>query len=132
MRLQKDLTVLFFLLLVIVLLSCGRGEKKEFVAAKSLNESGQELMMTNCVTCHSPSADIDNRLAPPMIAIKRHYIDEDVSLEQFTADLTAFLLDPTEEKSKMPGAVKKFGLMAKLGFTETQVKVHLSRGHRAA
>lgn len=122
MRLQKHLAVLFFLLLVIVLLSCGRGEKKEFVAAKSLNESGQELMMTNCVTCHSPSADIDNRLAPPMIAIKRHYIDEDVSLEQFTADLTAFLLDPTEEKSKMPGAVKKFGLMAKLGFTETQVK----------
>jgi cytochrome c553 len=95
--------------------------KNESETAKRLNKAGQELLMTNCVTCHSPTAGIDNRLAPPMIAIKRHYIDDNVSQAQFADELIAFLKDPTEAKSKMPGAVKKFGLMAKLGYTDKQI-----------
>ncbi|MCF7568485.1 hypothetical protein L3X37_08925 [Sabulilitoribacter arenilitoris] len=33
-------------------------------------------METNCYLCHSPSVNHGNRIAPPMIAIKKHYIDD--------------------------------------------------------
>ncbi len=122
MAFKKSHSVAFFLLLVIVLLSCGTNEKNEGEKVKHLNITGQELLTTNCVTCHSPTAGMENRLAPPMIAIKRHYIDEGVSLAVFTDALMAFLENPSEANSKMPGAVKKFGLMAKLGYTEQQIR----------
>ena len=35
-----------------------------------------ELMKQQCFSCHSPRGGEHNRVAPPMIAIKRHYLEE--------------------------------------------------------
>lgn len=82
---------------------------------------GQKLLESNCISCHSQNASMDNRLAPPMIAVKEHYWEEGMSLEAFTADIKTFLNNPSEENSKMPGAVKRFNLMPKMNFTDDQI-----------
>lgn len=82
---------------------------------------GFQLLETNCFSCHSPNADIDNRIAPPMEAVKRHYLERGTTRAQFTQDILAFLNNPSKETSKMPGAVKRFGVMPKMSFSEAQI-----------
>jgi mono/diheme cytochrome c family protein len=82
---------------------------------------GFQLLETNCFSCHSPNATVDNRIAPPMFGVKTHYLGDGVSREKFVADIVAYMNNPTEENSKMPGAVKRFGLMPKMNFTEEQI-----------
>ena len=83
---------------------------------------GFTLLENNCFVCHSPDAKMEVRLAPPMEAVKRHYIDEETKEEDFTADLIKFINNPAEENTKMPGAVKKFGVMPKMSFSENELK----------
>ena len=82
---------------------------------------GFELYESNCISCHSPNASMDNRLAPPMIAVKKHYWEEDMTLEVFTKDIATFLNSPSTDNSKMPGAVRRFNLMPKMNFTNDQI-----------
>lgn len=84
----------------------------------ALNEKGLQLMESYCFSCHSPEGDHDSRIAPPMIAIKQHYVQEGTTLEEFVEALSAFVLMPSEDKSKMPGAVKRFGLMPTMNFSK--------------
>lgn len=101
-------------------------QNESLAAATEVDEAvlarGFQLLEKNCFSCHSPDADHDNRIAPPMVAIKRHYIDDNTSKEEFIAALTDFVNNPTEEKSKMPGAVRRFGLMPKMTFSEEDLK----------
>lgn len=83
--------------------------------------SGFQLLENNCFSCHSPNASMDSRIAPPMEAIKKHYIENGTSQEQFTEDLVAFMNEPNEDLSKIPGAVTRFGLMPKMNFSEEQI-----------
>ena len=79
-------------------------------------------METNCFVCHSPSESHDNRIAPPMIAIKKHYINDDTSKDQFIAAMQAWIKNPNENDAKMYGAVKRFGVMPKTPFPETNIQ----------
>ena len=82
-----------------------------------------DLMSTKCFACHGADASLQNRIAPPMIAIKKHYIKEETTLETFTQDMVSFVQDPTVEHVKMKGAFKRFGLMPKLDFPEAELKL---------
>lgn len=82
---------------------------------------GFSLLESNCFSCHSPNASMESRIAPPMIAIKKHYITESTTEADFTKDLVAFLNKPTEENSKMPGAIERFGLMPLMNFSEAEI-----------
>lgn len=72
---------------------------------------GKKLMENNCYACHNPKTAEENMIAPPMVAIKMHYITENTSKEEFKAAMLEWAKKPTEAKSKMPGAITKFGLM---------------------
>ena len=102
------------------LVGCNAENKETKASDEGPNDKlmveGHELMKNNCYSCHSPTGSHENRAAPPMIAIKRHYIDDNVSESQFTKELIAFVRNPSEEHSKMPGARRRFGLMPKMGF----------------
>ena len=74
---------------------------------------GKKLMEINCYVCHSPTATHQDRIAPPMIAVKRHYISSKTTKEEFKAAFQKWIENPTEENSKMRGAVRKFGVMPK-------------------
>lgn len=81
------------------------------VQEKDLAMRGEKMLSTYCYQCHDPKADEANILAPPMIAIKNHYINEDISKEDFVADLVLWMAKPRVENSKMPDAIEKWGLM---------------------
>ena len=78
-------------------------------------------METYCYACHNPTANHDGRIAPPMIAVKKHYISDDTTKEQFITDIQNWIKTPSEEKSRMPGAIRKFGLMPYAPFPEETI-----------
>ncbi len=114
----------------LLLFSCNTGSNDHYLAVNTdtdVRESdpehpGKALIEQYCYACHSPSAPHDERLGPPMIAIKKHYISEDSSKESFTNDMISWLEDPSEERSKMPGAVRRFGVMPKQKFPEDVIR----------
>ncbi len=84
--------------------------------------SGKALMESNCYSCHNPSSEVENRIAPPMIAIKKHYISKNTTKEVFIQDILAWTKKPSVEKSKMPGAINRFGVMPYLPYPEKDIK----------
>lgn len=119
---------LFLLSLVVVLFLGCKNEKDPYsnlasaANAQSFSHPGKELLETNCYACHSPSADHDNRLAPPMAAVKMHYINTSTTKEEFTEEMQDWIKNPTESKAKMRGAVRRFGLMPKAFYSEETIE----------
>lgn len=115
-------------ILAAIFLSCGRAEDVTSTppldeATISLIKQGEELIATNCYSCHSATAPLEGgRLAPPMEAVKNHYLDEEVTLEAFTDQLIRFVHKPSEAYSKMHGARRRFGLMPALPLPEEELK----------
>lgn len=97
-------------------------KKKIDSSISTQTHAGKKLMETNCYVCHSPTADEDNRIAPPMIAIKKHYSVGNISKEEFINSVQNWIKNPTNDNAKMFGAVKRFGLMPKQGFPEETIK----------
>ncbi|MEC5165311.1 cytochrome c553 [Flavobacterium sp. PL11] len=88
------------------------------------NHEGKKLMETHCYLCHSPNAaENEDRIAPPMVAIKAKYIDKErFNKAEFIQYFTDFVKNPTKEKVLMYGAVKKHGLMPKQDFPKGSVE----------
>lgn len=78
--------------------------------------AGFRALESACFGCHSPNAAMDNRIAPPMATIKKHYIKRSTTFENFRDQLVDFVNDPSEKNAQMPGAIDKFGLMPQLSF----------------
>lgn len=113
------------LLIAVLINSCkNESENESKNEPKQLSEAHQEglsLMMQNCYSCHDPKTSEEKRIAPPMIAVKKHYLKGKPSKEKFTADFMAFMDNPTSEASKMPNAVKRFGVMPNLSFPKEKL-----------
>ena len=80
------------------------------------------LFQTHCYACHTPRGNQDDRVAPPMIAIKRHYITDQTTQAQFIADVSTYVVTPRTDISKMPDAVRKFGMMVPLQVPKDDLK----------
>ena len=94
-------------------------EFEPYKEASLLN--GKKLLEKNCFSCHNTQGT-GNMLAPPMHRVKDHYWDEDVSKEEFVSAIVEWCKSPSEENSIMAGARRKFGLMPKQNFDETEVE----------
>lgn len=119
---------LLILLTIVILFSCNKKKEaykpvdNETVALDTIAHNGKKLMETYCYVCHSPSAKENvGRIAPPMIAIKSRYLMDYDTKEDFVKAITAFVENPTEDNTKMHGAVKRFGVMPKQVFPENTV-----------
>lgn len=116
----------FLLVFISFVFSCNNAKKSEYVSVEKKEiaqaHPGKKLMETNCYTCHSPSASEADRIGPPMIAIKKHYISSNTSKEEFINDMQAWIQNPNAEDAKMFGAVKRFGVMPKQSFPEETIK----------
>lgn len=88
----------------------------------AIHAAGFRVLESTCFSCHSPDATQENRVAPPMIAIKQHYLTGGTTKEDFTEALLAFMNHPTVEISKMPNAVHRFGLMPKMSLPEADIR----------
>ncbi|GAA3589745.1 hypothetical protein GCM10022396_03890 [Flavivirga amylovorans] len=83
---------------------------------------GKKLMETHCYLCHDASTGEEERLGPPMIAIKKRYIFKDTSKDEFIKDMQDWIKNPNEKDAKMFGAVKRFGVMQKLPYPEDVIE----------
>ncbi len=112
-----------FLMLLLVTFFFGcKGNQKEIEVPMTDDQSveavrqdadahpGKLFMESECYVCHNPRTSRANMIAPPMAAIKLHYIDSNTTKEAFTKALIRWVNDP-ETESKMPGALKRFGCM---------------------
>ncbi|WP_407556906.1 DUF3365 domain-containing protein [Winogradskyella sp. 4-2091] len=117
---------LLLLVLVVFLVSCNSNKKDPYSAANkevaAKEHPGKKLMETNCNICHSPAATQQNRIGPPMIAIKRHYIDSGTTKEEFVSAIQAWIKNPNAKDAKMFGAVKRFGVMPKQAYPEKTIE----------
>lgn len=90
-------------------------------ATHNAEHPGKKLMEINCYACHNPITSHEDRIAPPMIAIKKHYLSGNTTKEQFIADIQNWIEKPSETKSKMPGAIRNFGIMPYAPFPEKTI-----------
>lgn len=86
----------------------------------ALIAQGEQNVAMFCNACHAPKESEDAMLAPPFAAVKSHYMNADITQDEFVANMVAFLNDPSAEKSKMKGAVRRFEVMPKIPLTEAQ------------
>lgn len=112
------------ILLVVISLGCQKSDKPFYGIKKAIVEQhpGKKIMEMQCYVCHNPATPEENRIAPPMIAIKNHYKKNNISKENFVKEIQKFIKNPVVENSKMPGAVKKFGLMPRQYFSESAIR----------
>ncbi|WP_235318257.1 c-type cytochrome [Polaribacter sp. Hel1_85] len=120
---MKPLTLLIIIAFVF---SCKDSQRPSYSNKKSVAKTqehpGKKLMRTNCYVCHNPTTTEDNRIAPPMIAIKKHYIGENTTKEAFINSMQNWIKNPTQDNAKMYGAVRRFGLMPKQAYPEETIK----------
>lgn len=83
---------------------------------------GKQLMEMNCYICHNPKTSKESMIAPPMVSIKKQYLSEVISKEDFVNDFVSFVKNPSEEKSKMPEAITNFGLMPYQFYPENTIR----------
>ena len=84
---------------------------KEGTGDKATTHPGKKKIERECYLCHSPTASEASMLAPPMVAVKKHYLYATTTKKQFIEAMVDWINDPKIEKSKMPGALKRFGIM---------------------
>lgn len=117
------------LVIIVIFLSCKSEDqskityedpKFEFTASQA--QEAKALMTTLCYVCHNPETSHDGRIAPPMIAIKMHYLKKTENRKDFINSVWNFVEKPTENKMLMKGAVNRFGLMPYQAFKEEDIK----------
>lgn len=84
------------------------------------------LMMT-CYVCHNPRVKShEEAIAPPLVAVKYMYKQKYKTKEDFVNATFDFIMEPTEDKTILSGAVKKFGVMPQMPLEPSQVKLILN------
>tara|TARA_R110000868_G_scaffold145181_4_gene365257 strand:+ start:34189 stop:35175 length:987 start_codon:yes stop_codon:yes gene_type:complete len=126
---MKYLVPLLFLTLVVSckkLKGTANQESENIISnnasVNTLEHNGKKLMETKCYVCHNPNASENTRIAPPMIAVKKHYIDENTTEDEFIRAIIAWTNKPAIENSKMPGAIRRFGIMPYQSYSEKDLR----------
>ncbi len=121
-------TSLVIVLLCLLLFNCNNSKKESVYTSRSNTQKtdtihpGEKLMKTYCYACHNATTSENERIAPPMIAIKRRYISNNTTKDEFINDLKSWIINPTEQNAKMFGAVKRFGVMQKLPYPDDVIE----------
>ena len=100
---------------------------KEVLAKETIeiNSKGYALMKQKCFICHFERPDPAKRnqmIAPPMLRVQEHYKPSYPDKENFTKAVMAYVNNPSQDKTLMPGAVKKFKLMPKIIYDQTKLR----------
>jgi cytochrome c len=96
----------WFLVLVFTLLS-------QVVVAGDDEAEGKQLYKTYCSACHGATGgmDMSKRIAPPIAAVRMHYIGLYPDKTSFVAALVNWVEKQDESKSLMRGAIRRFNIM---------------------
>ena len=114
---KKYILIIAFIALNIT--ACNNKEKSK--ASENSNEElpketsaivskGYELMKQKCFICHFEKPDpakMAQMIAPPMLRVQEHYKPAYAEKENFVKAVMAYVNNPSQDKTLMPGAVKK-------------------------
>ena len=77
------------------------------------NDEGQQLFSLYCDACHGMSGGMDmrKRTAPPIAAVRMHYIGRHPDKASFVNAVSSWLEKQDPAKSLMRGAIRHFKLM---------------------
>lgn len=84
-------------------------------------ENGSELFDKLCVICHVKEGKPGN--APPIFAVVNHVKGAYPNKQEFVQKITSWVNEPKEASALMPGAIRKFGLMPAMGYSESDVRL---------
>jgi len=86
--------------------------------------AGRQLFEQKCAVCHGSNGgmEMERRLAPPMMGVKKHYMKVHKDKESFVAAVVSWVKKPEEDKSLIKMAVKKFNLMPKIPVSSEDVE----------
>ena len=81
---------------------------------------GKELYGQLCASCHA--AESNPKVAPPIFAVVDHVRQAYPKREDFISRIIEWVDEPETEVALMPGAIRKFNLMPKLGYSQRDVE----------
>ncbi len=123
--------IVYVLAVLLVITGCKDAKKDEYTivdnpanidVVASNEHPGKKFMETLCYTCHDATTLEEARLGPPMVAIKRRYLMEGGTRDEFINEILAWTGKPSLQKAKMRGAVDRFGVMPYLAFPKDNIK----------
>ncbi len=124
---KKALIISYLILFFLILATCAQKADDQIrVIPTSYQEQvdlvkAKQIIDNTCLECHSATASMEDRMAPPLEAVKRHYLKEYPILEDFTGAVTSFVANPTEEKALLRGAVHRFGVMPQQALSQEDI-----------
>ena len=94
------------------------------LSAQDNHAEGEQIFQTVCAACHGAAGGMNmaERLAPPMIAVRMHYIDTYPDQDSFVAAVADWVGHQEESRSLMPGAISQFNLMPPLAIEREQAE----------
>ena len=92
--------------------------------ATEIVDQGKQLFTNYCSACHGVSngGGKSNRLAPPIIAVKKHYIDTYSDEQSFVKAVANWVTKPDESKTLMRGAIRRFKIMPPMPFPRADLE----------
>lgn len=120
---KKTITLLSIVLIAFSLVKCqdDAPEHQNTIPGQAVSQDEAfRIIEQNCISCHAPRGT-QPRVAPPLAAMKMHYMEGDPTEAEFVAAIVKFVQNPNKEDAKMIHAVEKFGLMPVMNFSPDQV-----------
>jgi mono/diheme cytochrome c family protein len=85
----------------------------QVVLAGNDADQGEKLYKTYCSACHGATGgmDMSKRVAPPIIAVRMHYLGPYPDKAEFVAAVADWVEKQDASKTQMPGAIRRFNIM---------------------
>ena len=104
-------------------ISAQKNESSEIDIAMS---KGYALMTQKCFICHFAKPDpsrVNQMIAPPMLRVQEHYKPAYPEKDDFIKAVMEYVKNPVQEKTLMPGTIKKFNIMPKLIYDDKELQL---------
>ncbi len=88
------------------------------------HKTGQQLYKDNCASCHGTSGgmDMNKRVAPPIIAVRMHYIGTYADKDSFVMAVADWVEKQDADNSLMRGAIRRFNIMPPLSISRADAE----------
>ena len=86
------------------------------------HKMGKQLYKSHCASCHGVEGgmDMSKRKAPPIIAVRMHYIGTYSDKDSFVVAVADWVENRDANNSMMRGALRRFGIMPAVKVTRNQ------------